>query len=126
MLTKIIPACFTGVLKKVGFLDREKIATVDLVVTATDDGTPPLSSNITVHIVITDINDNAPIFEPHNTTYHVPENATIGDVVAAVIAFDNDIGYNSQISYSIISGGFGGFTINETTVSIFIIITPIY
>ena len=101
-----------------GPLDRESNATVDIVVIATDSGVPPLSNNVSVHISVSDFNDNAPEFEPHKDAYNVQENAKAGYVIAVINATDKDIGKNSNISYSIKDGAFGNFTINETTVSI--------
>ena len=44
-----------------GDLDRETKDMYTLEVTATDGGTPPLSSQSTVFVKITDANDNAPV-----------------------------------------------------------------
>jgi len=43
-------------------LDRESQDMYTLAVEVTDGGTPPLSSNTTVRIVVTDVNDNTPVF----------------------------------------------------------------
>lgn len=44
-------------------LDRETMAGYELVVTATDRGTPPLTGSVTVHLLLLDMNDNAPELE---------------------------------------------------------------
>ena len=69
---------FAGKLTLSQKLDRESISTLNVTILATDNGAPPLSSNITLHINVTDANDNDPVFQ--NTTYifNVPENAQEG------------------------------------------------
>lgn len=103
-------------LKKIGPLDREANDSVDLYLTATDNGIPPKSSNLTVHIVISDFNDNAPKFNPHNTTYYIGEEQPAHAFVE-IIATDADIGGNGDVAYSLTSEPPGSFIINETTVS---------
>ncbi|XP_035525618.1 protocadherin gamma-C4-like [Morone saxatilis] len=46
-----------------GALDRESFSEYNIEITATDSGSPPLSSKKSVTVQITDINDNAPTFE---------------------------------------------------------------
>ena len=42
--------------------DRETTSEYNITITATDSGSPPLSSATTLRLVISDVNDNAPIF----------------------------------------------------------------
>lgn len=44
-------------------LDRETVAGYELVVIATDRGTPPLTGSVTVHLPLLDVNDNGPELE---------------------------------------------------------------
>lgn len=44
-------------------LDREMVASYDLVVMATDQGTPALTGSVTVHLTLLDMNDNGPELE---------------------------------------------------------------
>ncbi|XP_023390680.1 protocadherin gamma-B5-like, partial [Pteropus vampyrus] len=46
-----------------GTLDREQTPEYNVTITATDKGKPPLSSSITITLHITDVNDNAPVFQ---------------------------------------------------------------
>ncbi|XP_032255678.1 protocadherin gamma-B6-like, partial [Phoca vitulina] len=46
-----------------GPLDREQTPEYNVTITATDRGKPPLSSSTTITLHITDVNDNAPVFE---------------------------------------------------------------
>ncbi|XP_025029329.1 protocadherin gamma-B3-like, partial [Python bivittatus] len=51
-----------------GPLDRESTPAYNLTITATDKGTPPLSTLKTISLEISDINDNAPAFEKSSYT----------------------------------------------------------
>ena len=72
---------------------------------ARDSGVPPLSSNVTVHIIIMDQNDNTPVivspWRAHGTVVEekIPRNTDKGSLVAKVIAIDTDSVHNSRISY---------------------------
>ncbi|VTJ68566.1 Hypothetical predicted protein [Marmota monax] len=86
-----------------GALDREQTPAYNLTITATDKGKPPLSSDITFTLHITDVNDNAPIFQKSTYLVHVPENNQPGASITQVGAWDPDLGPNGQVSYSIIA-----------------------
>lgn len=45
-------------------------------VTASDNGTQPLSTNLTLYLTVENINDNAPVFQYHFYNFSIPENAT--------------------------------------------------
>ncbi|XP_028815759.1 protocadherin alpha-C2-like [Denticeps clupeoides] len=72
---------------------------------ARDSGVPPLSSNATVHVVIVDQNDNAPIivspWRAHGSVVEekIPRSTDKGTLVAKVIAIDTDSVQNSRITY---------------------------
>lgn len=53
----------TGLLIVNGSIDREQTEFFRFVVQATDEGFPPLKSRVDVVVYITDINDNAPVFD---------------------------------------------------------------
>lgn len=83
-------------------LDRETQDTYSLVVQAKDKGTPtPLSSNQTITIRLSDINDQSPVFS--QTIYRVTmsENLPKGASIISVTASDQDIGINAQLIYSL-------------------------
>nr|XP_026240153.1 protocadherin gamma-B7 isoform X6 [Urocitellus parryii] len=86
-----------------GALDREQTPAYNLTITATDKGKPPLSSDITFTLLVTDVNDNAPIFQKSTYLVHVPENNQPGASITQVGAWDPDLGPNGQVSYSIIA-----------------------
>uniref|UniRef100_A0AAZ3PSA8 Cadherin domain-containing protein n=1 Tax=Oncorhynchus tshawytscha TaxID=74940 RepID=A0AAZ3PSA8_ONCTS len=72
---------------------------------ARDSGVPPLSSNVTVHIIIVDQNDNTPaIVSPwrvHGSVVEekIPRSTDKGSLVSKVIAIDTDSVQNSRITY---------------------------
>ncbi|CAF0931681.1 unnamed protein product [Didymodactylos carnosus] len=109
-------------LKLIEPLDRETIASYTLHLYAFDGGQPPLSSGQKLLIQITDINDNAPIFDYRLYNRTVPENETVGNLLLQVHATDKDIGENARITYSLDGGDNGDklFTINEQTGEIFL------
>uniref|UniRef100_A0AAV2MJ81 Cadherin domain-containing protein n=1 Tax=Knipowitschia caucasica TaxID=637954 RepID=A0AAV2MJ81_KNICA len=72
---------------------------------ARDSGSPPLSSNVTVHIIVVDQNDNAPVivspWRAHGSVVEekIPRSTDKGSLVAKVIALDTDSVHNSRITY---------------------------
>ncbi|CAM5160450.1 unnamed protein product [Natator depressus] len=84
-------------------LDREKIPEYNITVTAADKGTPPLSAQKTILLHISDINDNASVFEKPSYTAYVPENNPSGASIFSVKASDRDLDRNAQVTYSILS-----------------------
>ncbi|XP_071770501.1 protocadherin alpha-C2-like [Centroberyx gerrardi] len=74
-------------------------------VEARDSGVPPLSSNVTVHIIIVDQNDNTPVivspWRAHGSVVEekIPRSTDKGSLVAKVIAIDTDSVQNSRITY---------------------------
>ncbi|XP_071267144.1 protocadherin alpha-C2-like [Salvelinus alpinus] len=72
---------------------------------ARDSGVPPLSSNVTVHIIIVDQNDNTPVivspWRVHGSLVEekIPRSTDKGSLVSKVIAIDTDSVQNSRITY---------------------------
>ncbi|XP_051936515.1 protocadherin alpha-C2-like [Hippocampus zosterae] len=72
---------------------------------ARDSGSPPLSSNVTVHIIIVDQNDNTPVivspWRAHGSVVEekIPRSTDKGSLVAKVIALDVDSVHNSRVTY---------------------------
>ncbi|XP_043408861.1 protocadherin gamma-B5 isoform X23 [Chelonia mydas] len=84
-------------------LDRERTPEYNITITATDKGSPPLSSQKTILLQISDINDNAPVFEKPSYTAYVPENNPSGASIFSVNASDRDLDRNARVTYSILS-----------------------
>ncbi|XP_012583221.1 PREDICTED: protocadherin beta-10-like [Condylura cristata] len=81
-------------------LDREKEQEVSLTLTALDGGSPPRSGTTTIHIVILDVNDNAPKFSQEIYNAQATENSPVGSLITKVSAGDVDTGVYAAISYS--------------------------
>uniref|UniRef100_A0A803T432 Cadherin domain-containing protein n=1 Tax=Anolis carolinensis TaxID=28377 RepID=A0A803T432_ANOCA len=85
-----------------GPLDRESTPEYNISIIATDKGTPPLSTEKTIFLKLSDINDNAPAFEKSSYTSYVPENNPSGASIFRVQASDPDLERNGQITYSLL------------------------
>ncbi|XP_056625237.1 protocadherin alpha-8-like isoform X7 [Triplophysa dalaica] len=87
-----------------GNLDRESAHEYNVTITATDEGTPPLSSTSVITVHVSDVNDNVPHFPEPVINVYVKENSQIGAVIHTVSAFDPDVGDNALVTYSIAGG----------------------
>ncbi|XP_075756152.1 protocadherin alpha-C2 isoform X3 [Pelodiscus sinensis] len=96
-----------------GELDRERAASYNLTVTATDAGTPPLSSLRVIRVDISDVNDNPPRFEEPAYSVYVPENNALGISLCTVRATDPDAQENAQVAYSLLSGEVQGLPVTS-------------
>ncbi|XP_038599301.1 protocadherin-15 [Tachyglossus aculeatus] len=81
-------------------LDRESTDRYILIVTASD-GRPDGTSTATINVVVTDVNDNGPMFDPY-----LPRNLSVQEekanaFVGQVRATDPDAGINGQVFYSL-------------------------
>ncbi|XP_039670242.1 protocadherin alpha-10-like [Perca fluviatilis] len=83
-----------------GPLDRESASQYNITITATDEGSPPLSSTSVINVHVSDVNDNTPIFTENVINVYVKENSPVGAVLKKVSAIDADIDQNGQVSYS--------------------------
>ncbi|XP_037254616.1 protocadherin alpha-C2-like isoform X8 [Falco rusticolus] len=94
-----------------GKLDHEKAAAYNITVTATDSGSPPLSSQKVIHVEISDINDNPPHFEEPVYSVYIPENNPLGALLCTIKATDPDVAENAHVSYSLIDGKIEGLPV---------------
>ncbi|XP_066198912.1 protocadherin alpha-11 isoform X5 [Saccopteryx leptura] len=83
-------------------LDRESIASYELVVTARDGGSPSLSATASLSVEVADVNDNAPTFAQPEYTVFVKENNPPGCHIFTVSALDLDAQENALVSYSLV------------------------
>ncbi|XP_077987920.1 protocadherin Fat 4-like [Glandiceps talaboti] len=102
-------------------LDAETLDRYILTVKAEDDGIPPLTASASVIVVVTHTNDNAPQFAQSSYTASVSEDAEADTTVIRVTAFDDDDGSNGDVKYTITSGDFGSFGIDEKSGDIVVI-----
>ncbi|XP_012583226.1 PREDICTED: protocadherin gamma-A1-like [Condylura cristata] len=82
-------------------LDRELSSMYNITVTATDQGTPALSTEMHIALQVTDINDNPPVFPQDSYSTYIPENNPRGTSIFSVAAHDADSNENAQVTYSL-------------------------
>ncbi|XP_006891262.1 PREDICTED: uncharacterized protein LOC102854709 [Elephantulus edwardii] len=99
----------TGVLYALRSFDYEQFRDLQLWVTASDSGNPPLSSNVSLSLFVLDQNDNVPeILYPAFPTDGstgvelAPRSAEPGYLVTKVVAVDRDSGQNAWLSYRLL------------------------
>ncbi|XP_049940240.1 cadherin-related tumor suppressor-like [Schistocerca serialis cubense] len=85
-------------------LDREQRDYYSLLVTATDGGDPPRSSQVPVTVHVVDENDNAPQFANATFEFRVRENEPPDSFVGKLSASDRDVGRNAELTFAL-SGG---------------------
>lgn len=100
-----------------GLLDKETQSEYNITVTATDGGSPSLSSERVISIVVMDVNDNPPTFIQKEYNANILENQPVGVFVMKVTAQDVDHGSNGKINYNILRD-------TKSDVSSFLTINP--
>ncbi|XP_070182145.1 protocadherin Fat 1-like [Littorina saxatilis] len=82
-------------------LDRERVERYIMVLRAEDTGGN--SATATVTVIVLDVNDNSPMFNPTEYNFTIDENQNSGTVVGSVMANDTDKASTtfSNVSYSI-------------------------
>ena len=110
----------TGAVTTITTLDREQIDFYTITVTARDNGTlSRLMSSFIVNVTVTDVNDNAPVFQGEPYGESIPEDASTdggGSIdLVRVFATDLDIGLNAMVTYSLAPNTNRRFSIRNTT-----------
>ncbi|KAL2077312.1 hypothetical protein ACEWY4_026816 [Coilia grayii] len=82
-------------------LDREVTSEYNITVTASDEGTPSLSSSKIVNLMVADVNDNPPAFRQQSYSAHITENNKPGSAVCTVSATDPDWRQNGTVNYAL-------------------------
>ncbi|XP_075066095.1 protocadherin gamma-B1-like isoform X42 [Mixophyes fleayi] len=94
-------------------IDRERTSHYNITTTAMDNGSPQLSTNKTIRLTISDVNDNPPIFEKTSVVVYVQENNPQGTSIHGIHASDYDIDENAKISYSILNNKIEGIPVSS-------------
>ncbi|XP_068952703.1 protocadherin gamma-A12-like [Petaurus breviceps papuanus] len=89
-------------------LDREQVSAYNITMTATDLGTPPLSTDTHIILHVADVNDNPPTFSQTSYSAYIRENNPRGSSIYSVTASDPDSEENAQITYTIADDIFQG------------------
>ncbi|XP_065131175.1 protocadherin gamma-A5-like isoform X21 [Paramisgurnus dabryanus] len=96
-----------------GELDRELVSDYNFTITASDEGTPPLSSTKNIHFTVADVNDNPPVFKEQNYRAHVQENNKPGSSICLVSATDPDWRQNGTVVYSLLASDVNGSPVSS-------------
>ncbi|XP_068182536.1 protocadherin gamma-A12-like [Antennarius striatus] len=96
-----------------GQLDREVVSDYNITITATDEGSPPLSSSKSLHLSVADINDNPPVFGEQSYSAYVSENNKAGSTLCSVTARDPDWRQNGTVIYSVLAGEVNGAPVSS-------------
>ena len=111
----------SGQVKTSAVLDREVQEFYSFQVKVTDPINPNFEKIITVEITVLDVNDNDP--NPAKAVYNVTifDNVTINTEILKIEANDQDLGLNGMVTYTLLMGGDGKFSLNSTTGQITVI-----
>ncbi|XP_035377321.1 protocadherin gamma-A11-like isoform X15 [Electrophorus electricus] len=94
-------------------LDRERDSAYNISVTCADEGEPSLSSSVTLSLQISDVNDNAPVFERSSYEASVLENNTPGVSIFTIKAVDADWNQNARVSYILEDSSVNGVPVSS-------------
>ncbi|KAM7417655.1 hypothetical protein PAMA_017342 [Pampus argenteus] len=100
-------------LKSDSDLDRERASEYNITVTCSDEGVPSLSSSVTLTLQISDVNDNAPVFERSSYEAYIVENNTPGLSIFTVKARDSDWNQNARVSYILEDSSVNGVPVSS-------------
>ncbi|XP_041123100.1 protocadherin alpha-8-like isoform X5 [Polyodon spathula] len=95
-----------------GALDRESLSEYNITITATDEGTPPLSSSKVISVHVSDVNDNAPLFPQSPLEVYLKENHPTGSLIFTASACDADVNENAQVTYSLLESAVQGIPVS--------------
>ncbi|XP_053329870.1 protocadherin-19 isoform X3 [Spea bombifrons] len=98
--------------------NHEQTKAFEFKILAKDGGNPSLQSNVTVRVIVVDVNDNTPVITAPplvngTSEVYIPRNAGVGYLVTVVKADDYDEGENGRLSYEISEGDRGFFEIDQ-------------
>ncbi|CAB1440243.1 unnamed protein product [Pleuronectes platessa] len=102
-----------GVLLVKERIDREALCTETALLSCSDEGVPSLSSSVTLTLQISDVNDNAPVFERSSYEAYIVENNTPGLSVFTVKARDADWNQNARVSYILEDSSVNGVPVSS-------------
>ncbi|XP_072768481.1 protocadherin beta-16-like [Nerophis lumbriciformis] len=94
-------------------LDRELASQYNITVMCSDEGVPSLSSSVTLTLHISDVNDNAPVFERSSYEASIVENNTPGLSIFTVKARDADWNQNARLSYMLEDSSVNGVPVSS-------------
>ena len=96
----------SGVVSLVRNLDYEEKQFYEVEVTAIDRGEPPKSATVILHVTVTDVNDNAPVFQEIPAEVYAAQVIQVDQLVYTFQATDADssLNGNNRVRYQLIRG----------------------
>ena len=96
----------SGIVRLIKNLDYEKRKFYEIEVTATDRGEPPKSATSILHVSVTDVNDNPPVFQPLPAEVYASQIIEAGELVFRFHAADADssLNGNNKVRYQVVRG----------------------
>ncbi|XP_074068884.1 protocadherin beta-2-like [Macrotis lagotis] len=85
-----------------GILDRESRAEYNITISVMDLGSPRLKSEHNLTVLISDVNDNPPVFTQREYKLYLQENNNPAVHIGSVSASDKDSGINAKVTYSLL------------------------
>ena len=89
-------------------LDYEVQDNFSLILEASDSTDSELASVLTLTVLVTDINDNPPMFAQSEYEISVNESLPVGELIIFLVVTDDDEGVNAEITLAIVSGNKNG------------------
>nr|XP_012996334.1 protocadherin gamma-B2 isoform X15 [Cavia porcellus] len=109
LLSYVSVSAQSGVVFAQRAFDHEQLRAFQLTLQARDHGSPALSANVSLRVLVGDLNDNAPrvlypALAPDGSALFdtVPRAAEPGYLVTKVVAVDADSGHNAWLSYHVL------------------------
>ncbi len=93
------------------------MAEYNITITAADSGSPALSSQTTLNLKVSDVNDNPPRFQNSVYTTYVIENNQPSLSIFTLSAQDDDWNQNARISYLLDETTVGGSPVSSFYIS---------
>ena len=99
--------------------DRELTPLYVLRIEASDGGVPVLTANLTVLVVITDFNDNIPVFTQDTFSISISESTSVQSSIFRFSATDGDEGVNKEFEFSIQDSLRANFSVDTSSGDLF-------
>lgn len=84
-------------------LDYEMVQEYNLIITASDSSFPQLSSSQNLTVLVTDVNDNPPIFDQDVYNISLNEDVEVPSIIGILSATDDDSDNNADVEFAIVS-----------------------
>ncbi|XP_069812769.1 protocadherin gamma-B7-like [Dendropsophus ebraccatus] len=94
-------------------MDRERKSMYNTTIACVDNGLPPLLSSKVIELMVSDVNDNVPVFEKNNYIIYIEEHSQPGISIQKIHASDVDSDENGKITYSILNSNIDDIPISS-------------